>query len=132
MILLGSANLFMALKLAGAAYLMYLAWQCFRNVYLSSNILSSNMLSSETNVPQTESSSVSALTAYGAFRQGLLSNVLNPKPIIFYMAFLPQFINPESFRITTILIYGVLTFFNSYVLARLVSRNGTQSKKVVG
>ncbi|MCL6271687.1 LysE family translocator [Sansalvadorimonas sp. 2012CJ34-2] len=31
-----------------------------------------------------------------SYREGALSNVLNPKTVIFYMAFLPQFISPEG------------------------------------
>lgn len=98
-ILLGSTALFTALKLAGAAYLLYLAWQCLSNAYRAKGL----------DFGQT-SQMVPALTNYAAFRQGLLSNVLNPKPIIFYMAFLPQFINPEYSALEQSLFMAFLHF----------------------
>lgn len=81
-ILLGSASMFTALKLAGAAYLIYLGYQSLKSAVRPTGLIVSQ-------------DGMSGLSHMAAFRQGLLSNVLNPKPIIFYMAFLPQFINPE-------------------------------------
>jgi threonine/homoserine/homoserine lactone efflux protein len=48
------------------------------------------------------------------FRQGLLITLLNPKAIVFYMAFFPLFIDPAAHR-------GVLTFATMSVLIALIS-----------
>lgn len=82
-ILLGSAELFMLLKLAGAGYLIWLGVQSLRSALRRSGL--------HFDQPVT-ACPVSALTS---LREGLLSNVLNPKTVIFYMAFLPQFIDPS-------------------------------------
>ncbi|MCP3871362.1 MAG: LysE family translocator [Gammaproteobacteria bacterium] len=81
-ILLGSAGLFALLKLAGAAYLVWLGLQSLRSAVNRRGLLPS------------QSIAVSTVPSATSLREGLLSNVLNPKPIIFYMAFLPQFIDP--------------------------------------
>ncbi|MFT6915178.1 MAG: RhtB (resistance to homoserine/threonine) family protein [Motiliproteus sp.] len=83
-ILLGSAELFITLKLAGAAYLIWLGMQSLGSA-IRRRELRVETASSRCDVP--------ALTS---LREGLLSNVLNPKTIIFYMAFLPQFIDPAG------------------------------------
>ncbi|MEH6648756.1 MAG: LysE family translocator [Motiliproteus sp.] len=81
-ILLGSAELFMLLKLAGAGYLIWLGVQSLHSALARS-------------VPHFEEPAMAcSVGAVTSLREGLLSNVLNPKPIIFYMAFLPQFIDP--------------------------------------
>ncbi|WP_428634975.1 LysE family translocator, partial [Sedimenticola sp.] len=36
------------------------------------------------------------VSAWTSLREGFLSNVLNPKTVVFYMAFLPQFIQPTD------------------------------------
>ena len=80
-ILLGSATLFTAMKIAGAAYLAWLGIQSLRSAWHARGL----------EIPVQRRGTVPPQTS---LREGLLSNVLNPKPIIFYMAFLPQFIDP--------------------------------------
>lgn len=63
---------FTALKLAGAAYLVYIGLRSFR---------------AATTTPQT-----ARLRGGGPFTQGLLSNLLNPKAAVFFVTVLPQFV----------------------------------------
>ncbi|NLQ18024.1 LysE family translocator [Marinomonas sp. M1K-6] len=97
-ILLGSAGLFTAFKLVGAAYLVYLGVQAVRSAM------------KPVGMTFKDAKSAKALTAWGSFRQGILSNVLNPKPIIFYMAFLPQFIDPSHSALAQSLFMASLHF----------------------
>lgn len=102
-ILLGSAGLFTAFKLVGAAYLVYLGVQA-----LFSALKPVGMTFSDKQLSN-------PLTAWGSFRQGILSNVLNPKPIIFYMAFLPQFIDPSYSALTQSFFMASLHFIIAMV-----------------
>ena len=72
-----SAIAFQLLKYAGAAYLLYLAWQTLRE-------------SGPLKITETRSTPRSAVAIA---RTGALINVLNPKLSVFYLAFLPQFIS---------------------------------------
>lgn len=84
LILLQTAWLFNTLKFAGACYLVWLGISNWRN--LGSGI--SSMLRVQ---PCTEGGTFDITRS---FREGFLSNVLNPKTAVFYMAFLPHFIDP--------------------------------------
>src|SRR5690606_38989220 len=70
---------FDALRLAGAAYLLWLAWDALR--------------------PGGGSPFVPRTLPHHApgrlFRMGLLTNLLNPKVAIFHLSFFPQFLHPE-------------------------------------
>ena len=79
-ILATSALAFGAIKMLGGAYLVFLGIKILldRRKHLS---LPSNF----------RRQSIAA-----AFRQGVLTNILNPKVALFFLAFLPQFINPAS------------------------------------
>lgn len=101
LILLQSAFLFSSLKLAGA---LYLIWLGFKGVRSALHLRSSSELSKSL----VESTARVEVEAWKSFREGFLSNVLNPKTIIFYMAFLPQFIQPgESAMVKSIFLAGV-------------------------
>lgn len=70
--------LYQALRWAGVAYLVYLAWDCWR----------------EARAPQPDVKQGQALAA--AFRRGLITNLLNPKAFLFYITVLPGFVGPEA------------------------------------
>ncbi|MFT2817602.1 LysE family transporter [Leifsonia sp. A12D58] len=72
---------FNVIRYAGAAYLVYLGIRQFLST------------------PQVDEESVEALrneSAWSMFRRGLWVNLLNPKAIVFFLAFLPQFIRLDQ------------------------------------
>ena len=77
-ILATSAVAFGAIKLLGDAYLIFLGIKMI--------LERSGQLSLPSNFRRR--------TTAAAFRQGVLTNVLNPKVALFFLAFLPQFIDP--------------------------------------
>lgn len=85
-ILAQSAELFHLVKMVGAAYLIYLGFTTLRGLWNNHT------------VPQTDAGAVNRheFSFSRSLREGFLSNVLNPKTAVFYLAFLPQFINPEG------------------------------------
>lgn len=83
-ILLQTAWAFTALKTVGACYLIWLGLSSWRRVVANRG----GILFAE------PAAKLQAFSCWRSFREGFLSNVLNPKTIIFYMAFLPQFIDP--------------------------------------
>jgi len=85
-ILAQSAELFNAVKMIGAAYLIYLGLSSLKGL-MSTHAQSLGNESASQAVVRRKTQSL---------REGFLSNVLNPKTAVFYLAFLPQFINPES------------------------------------
>ncbi|TRZ65155.1 MAG: LysE family translocator [Rhodocyclaceae bacterium] len=96
---------FTALKLIGAAYLVYLAWHAFR--------------ASAVGVTSEGNRDVGDITNGQLYRRGIIMNVTNPKVSIFFLAFLPQFADPARgslslqmmllggvFIISTLLVFG--------------------------
>jgi threonine/homoserine/homoserine lactone efflux protein len=91
-ILRASELLFGALKLAGAAYLIYLGIGLLR------------ARNAELPVGTASGRSIGRM-----FADGALSNISNPKIAIFYFAFLPQFVLPNAARpMLTIFVLGLL------------------------
>ena len=115
-ILLHTAWAFNTLKFAGAAYLIWLglcSWK--RAVGCRQNLFAGN-----------SSTKQDAFYLSRSLREGFLSNVLNPKTVIFYMAFLPQFINPtEPALFQSLMVAGIhfsVAMVYQCVLAAMVNK----------
>ncbi|HVE54674.1 MAG TPA: LysE family translocator [Ramlibacter sp.] len=80
-----SATAFTVLKWAGAAYL----------VWVGLKLLFARAPSAPTDLGEIARSQAPA-TLWAVFRGGFLTNVLNPKVAIFFLAFVPQFIAPDA------------------------------------
>ncbi len=80
-LVLASATLFVALKWVGAAYLIYLGLKLYRSAAGAS---------------LGDLAEKSELPARGVFGHAATVTALNPKPIVFFIAFVPQFIRPEN------------------------------------
>ncbi len=79
-LLVASATAYTAVKLAGAAYLVYLGVQTLR----------------ASRQPPVDVQPTAVAVPRHAFLQGLISTVLNPKPALFFLTFLPQFVNRDA------------------------------------
>ena len=80
-IVLASAELFALLKLVGAAYL---AWIGVRTILAARRD------------PAVAGGPVQAIGVHRAFREGVLVEALNPKTAAFFLAFIPQFVDPAG------------------------------------
>jgi RhtB (resistance to homoserine/threonine) family protein len=85
-ILMHSATAFQLVKFAGACYL----------VWLGLRSLSSAMRGAHHPAGPEHQRAADAVSPQRCFLEGVLSNVLNPKTAVFYLAFLPQFIGPTD------------------------------------
>lgn len=113
-LLIKSEILYQSLKFIGAMYLIYLGFQSL--IPLMKNKQKQN---------NTKIYSVKQKrTDKKAFVEGLISNLFNPKIVVFYLTFLPQFINPvgnvfaQSFFLTGIHIVMSLlwlSFFSIFI-----------------
>jgi RhtB (resistance to homoserine/threonine) family protein len=83
-ILMHSAAAYTALKIAGAAYLLWLGLQSLR--------------SAARERPRADAGTAlpACVPAWQSWREGFITNVLNPKVIVFYLALLPQFIGADD------------------------------------
>jgi threonine/homoserine/homoserine lactone efflux protein len=93
LILQTSAFAFLFVKFIGAMYLLYLGIKAWRD---------KSTFALQTSTPAANSGAL--------FWQGVLSNVLNPKIAIFFLAFLPQFVDKGSSQVTWQMAFLGITF----------------------
>jgi homoserine/homoserine lactone efflux protein len=103
-VLLGLASLIAALgwwfdvvRLAGAAYLVWLGWQLLR---------SSGSLDAPESAPRPRS---------GFFLQGFMVLMSNPKALVLFGAFFPQFIDPQGDYVSQVILLGVTAMATALV-----------------
>ncbi len=100
-----SSTAFTLLKFAGVGYLVYLAWLSFR-----------------TDAETGSEGRVEQLSTGKLYGRGVIMNITNPKVSIFFLAFLPQFVDPLKgplalqflllgglFIVATIIIFGAIS-----------------------
>ena len=97
-LLKNSPMAFNIVKALGAAYLIYMG---IKTVKSKNSVLADNLE-----------------TAKGTFKkayfQGMITNVLNPKVALFFLAFLPQFVNPEhNYGAFSFILLGLTSFICS-------------------
>lgn len=108
-ILASSATAFTAVKLVGAAYLVYIGLAAVFTRAKQQNGLTSFK-------PE------KVFTYRSTFIQGFLSNALNPKVALFFLAFVPQFIDHNaSNKAIAFLVLGTIFTFNSLLYCNLLA-----------
>ncbi len=91
-IIAASAMLFSVIKYIGAAYLVYLGIRAILE-----------------KAPADLASRSLPISAGRAFRQAILTEVLNPKTALFFLAFLPQFVHPKNgFVVLQLMVLGII------------------------
>ncbi|MFN3984843.1 MAG: LysE family translocator [Rhodocyclaceae bacterium] len=106
-VLMASPNAFFALKLAGAAYLVWLGIQALRS----------------SGGPAAGATAAPALAWPRYVARGFIANAINPKVALFFLAFLPQFVQPGAgsgsvqmlllgalFATQTVVVFGAIAF----------------------
>ena len=110
-LIVASPLAFGAMKICGGLYLVWLGCQALRNAGRVNIVAASQ-----------------AESLRGRFRKGLLANAINPKVIIFFLSFLPQFVQVEPgqvaaqtallgvlFTCQAAVIFGVLGYFSGTI-----------------
>ena len=109
-ILATSAFAFAIVKWIGVAYLVWLGLGALRSSFAKS----ANAVGSDEPAALV---STKPMTAFTAWRQGVMIDVLNPKVAIFFMAFLPQFVDPAMGNgATQFLVLGLVVLLIALVV----------------
>lgn len=102
-----SETLFLIIKLFGAGYLFYLAWQVYQ---------SDPAIEVQTQIPEQRKE------LFALYKKGFLMNVLNPKVAIFFLAFFPGFLwNPDGNTVYQFYILGFLFMLQAFLIFAAVA-----------
>lgn len=124
-ILASSDLLFDIFKYIGAAYLFYLGAKA--------------LFASASEIPSIASAGAANVRLSGFIARGFLSNALNPKVALFFLSFLPQFVEPSkgsvsvqilllglAFAVMLLLVFGVVGYFAGHISKWMTRKPGVQ------
>lgn len=120
-VLAASETAFTALKLAGAAYLVWLGWQALKSP----------------GAKFSAGAQIADATPFAVYlRRGFVANAINPKVALFFLAFLPQFVPAGSrhavadsallgllFAAQTVVVFGLIGWFAGTIGSWLVAHS---------
>lgn len=113
-LLLRSETAFLAVKYAGAAYLLYLAWRA---------------ITDPTGPAAAAMAAPPPRPAHRAFLDGMTTNLFNPKVALFVLAFLPQFVTPARGSVAAqILFLGLLFNVGGTAINLLVALSASAAR----
>lgn len=108
------SHVFTAIRLAGAAYLIYLGWKIWNtpvSFYLDEKPINQ------------------ANDHIKSFLQGFLISASNPKVILFYLAFLPTFMDLSNLTGSDLLLLGFLTFAGLFLALIIIAAGAAAARQ---
>ena len=122
LILYNSAQLYHFIKIIGAFYII---WLGFQNIWDAKKRYSSALS------PENISYISQPLSIGKSFREGILSNVLNPKTAIFYITFMPQFMTEGGNPVAQIFVLTAIHFGISFIWQCLLASVVGKAKELM-
>jgi threonine/homoserine/homoserine lactone efflux protein len=108
-LVLASAEAFTVLKFLGALYLIYLGIKTWRAAKLAPDLVA-----------------IAPSGARRAFREGVLVEALNPKTAVFFLAFIPQFVDPHRGSVALqFVVLGVISVLLNTAVDAVVVQGAT-------
>ncbi|MEL0621877.1 LysE family translocator [Marinomonas arenicola] len=104
---------FLLVRYLGAAYLIYLGWKMWTSPVLNGN----------------EASSKNTENGLASFLQGFMISASNPKVIVFYIAFLPNFLDVTTLHGMDVLLAAVIAFTALLLGLSIVSVGASQARR---
>lgn len=115
-LLIASEQLFTLVKWAGAVYLLYLAWMLWR---------------APTSPIEADASAATPARGKAAFVRSLLVALSNPKGLLFFSAFLPQFIRPDGAIAAQYVTLALVTAVIDIALMSLYAVGGHHAMRIL-
>lgn len=112
-------EVFVAIRYLGAGYLIYLGYKMFKTLPQAKEAINSKTTNSEAGTP------------LASFVQGFLISASNPKVILFYIAFLPTFIDLTVLKANDIILVSVLAFIGLMAGLMLIAYGAARMASVL-